>query len=412
MKYDFAVDFSAENVWSITAKQIKQGSTVLEFGPASGYFTKHLKESLNCKVYIVELDEESFQHAKAYAVDGICEDIEEYQWVKRFNGIQFDHIVFLDVLEHLRHPENVLKESMRFLADQGTVLFSIPNIAHNTVLVNLFNNKFEYTPLGLLDDTHIRFFTYYQVVEMLDRLGLYASRMQAINRHLGESEIENSYKDLPADCVRWFKQRKFGNIYQFLFECKRADESAEKPVADNQMEIIGKNYVSRLYVKDHLYLQDLTGNERHLEYIVNERDSNELKLDLCDASSAFIKINSVKINGIRYDNFETNAFWAQNGVYYYDELPLIHVVMERLYLKKVVVDLEYRMMDNDLLQLRELISVIQDIAVARQDLDMRLQQREQEIGKLSDTLEQILRSRTYRFARFLLKIKQKLFREG
>ena len=404
MKYDFVIDYNDDNVWSKTAKQIKPGSTVLEFGSATGYFTRHLKEQLNCKVYIVELDKESFDHAILYAQDGICEDIEEYRWAELFKNMKFDYIIFLDVLEHLLHPENVLKKCDNFLTDDGSIIFSIPNIAHNSVLIDLFNNKFKYTEMGLLDNSHIRFFTYYQIIQTIERAGLYACNMQAIYKHVGETEIKNSFDELPADCIRQFKQRDFGDIYQFVFTCKKNNQLNKAHEIENNLMIQGKNYEALLYVKEYIYRHPLYGNENQLVFEIDQKDSNEIKIDLCNASKAIIKINYVEINGIKYEQYQTNAVFSLDSVNYYDSTPYIHVVtIENTDLKKVLVDLEFRMLDSDFSQFRKLISIIHQRDVELLNKGEQLRQREYE-------LKQIYESKTYKFARKLQSAKQKLFK--
>ena len=58
-KYDFDLDMNNTNSLSIMINQIKRGSKVLEFGPANGRMTRYLKEMLDCKVYLVEIDEKA-----------------------------------------------------------------------------------------------------------------------------------------------------------------------------------------------------------------------------------------------------------------------------------------------------------------------------------------------------------------
>ena len=77
-KYDFDLDMVNTNSLSLIINQIKRGSTVLEFGSANGRMTKYLKEALDCKVYLVEIDEAAGKEALQYGEELVVDDIETY----------------------------------------------------------------------------------------------------------------------------------------------------------------------------------------------------------------------------------------------------------------------------------------------------------------------------------------------
>jgi len=145
---------------AMSIREIKDHSSVLEFGSASGYITRLLKEEKHCEVYIVEIDQEIAHASIPYAVDFCFEDCENYGWEDKFKDLKFDNILFTDVLEHLKDPWEMLKRIKAFLKPGGSVLISLPNISYKTVLIDLIKfDKFEYAPSGILDNTHLRFFT-------------------------------------------------------------------------------------------------------------------------------------------------------------------------------------------------------------------------------------------------------------
>ncbi len=160
-KYDFELDLYDENTISWIAQSVEAGSDVLEFGPANGRLTRYLKEKKGCHVDIVEIDEESGSEAAQYAeVSYIGDeegDIEKYYWLS--DNKKYDFIIFADVLEHLIHSDEVLKRCRRVIKENGKILVSIPNAAHNSVIIELFNDEFSYNPTGILDNTHVHFFT-------------------------------------------------------------------------------------------------------------------------------------------------------------------------------------------------------------------------------------------------------------
>jgi 2-polyprenyl-3-methyl-5-hydroxy-6-metoxy-1,4-benzoquinol methylase len=80
-----------------------------------------------------------------------------------------DLILFLDVLEHLLNPLDVLIGLTQTMPPHGTVIVSLPNIAHLSVSVPLFfKGRFEYKDAGILDRTHVRFFTRSSAVQLLN----------------------------------------------------------------------------------------------------------------------------------------------------------------------------------------------------------------------------------------------------
>jgi GT2 family glycosyltransferase/ubiquinone/menaquinone biosynthesis C-methylase UbiE len=83
----------------------------------------------------------------------------------------FDYIIFCDVLEHLVEPWNVLRNVKPYLKKNGKVLASIPNIAHHSIIRDLLKGKWTYTDKGLLDITHLRFFTREGIVHLFSYAG-------------------------------------------------------------------------------------------------------------------------------------------------------------------------------------------------------------------------------------------------
>ncbi|HAT89236.1 MAG TPA: hypothetical protein DCS73_05735 [Roseburia sp.] len=221
MKYDFDLIIEDDNSLSKIIRQIKDDSVVLEFGPAAGRMTKFLKEHLHCKVYIVEIDDESAKKASQYAADTIVDDIENFKWLEKWENIKFDYIVFADVLEHLRNPQNVLTKTKMLLKDEGKTIISVPNVAHNSIMINLFNNVFNYTPVGLLDNTHIHLFAYNTLKEFCSFAGYVPVIEDAIYVNVGENEITALYNQVNEKVQKELKSRIYNNVYQFVFTLQK-----------------------------------------------------------------------------------------------------------------------------------------------------------------------------------------------
>jgi hypothetical protein len=93
-------------------------------------------------------------------------------------GRRFDLILFADVLEHTAHPEAVLRRLLPYLEEDGHVIVSLPNVAAWTVRLGLLAGHFDYEQSGILDDTHLRFFTRESAVRLAESAGLEVLRIE------------------------------------------------------------------------------------------------------------------------------------------------------------------------------------------------------------------------------------------
>ena len=232
-KYDCELNLKDRNSLSILIERVRPNSIVLEFGPANGRMTKYMKEQLNSKVYAVEIDEDSAKDAEKYTEKIIVDSIENYTWKEEFKNIKFDYIIFADVLEHLYYPEKVLLNVKEFLKEDGSVLVSIPNIAHNSIIINLLKNEFNYNPTGLLDNTHIRFFTKKTFDELIEKTGYFISYETAIFLNPENTEFRNSYDELQPEISQYLRNLPCGEIYQLIYEFGKKQTDKISEFSDN-----------------------------------------------------------------------------------------------------------------------------------------------------------------------------------
>lgn len=97
-----------------------------------------------------------------------CGDIESCEMP---SGVKYDYIIFADVLEHLRDPWKVLLRMKDHLSPGGSILTSIPNIMNANVIYDLLKGDFSYQDAGILDSTHLRFFTKNSLMKLFDSCG-------------------------------------------------------------------------------------------------------------------------------------------------------------------------------------------------------------------------------------------------
>lgn len=229
--YDFSLDLSTENTMSVIDSWLTDGSMVLEFGPANGRLTQHMALNRGCSVVIVERDYEAGKEAAKYAVRSYLGeeegDIDRLKWENI--DIAFDYIIFADVLEHLSEPEKILRRASALLKDNGRILISVPNISHNSIMIGLLNDQFTYSSTGLLDSTHIHFFAYENLKEMIRNAGLYITELHQIYSRVGHNEIAQAYSDISGEIGKVLRQRINGSTYQFVLNLSKSESDQCNP---------------------------------------------------------------------------------------------------------------------------------------------------------------------------------------
>src|SRR4030042_230941 len=138
-------------------KLIPKNKKILDVGCNTGNLGEKLIKEKNCEVWGIDYSKEAIKLAKKRLTQTKVFDLETYKIP--FPKEKFDIIIFADVLEHLRYPEEILKKFSNMLNESGLVFTSIPNIANIKIRFNLLLGKWDYQEEGILDKTHLRFFT-------------------------------------------------------------------------------------------------------------------------------------------------------------------------------------------------------------------------------------------------------------
>jgi len=159
LRYDTDIDLAnPNNSHTLMVELIGGSKRVLDVGCATGYLARALRDR-DCSVSGLEFDPVAAEEARPHLDTLVVGNAEEIDLLEAFGEQRFDVVVFGDVLEHLRDPLAVLRSARRLLDDGGSVVASIPNVAHGSLRLALMAGRFDYQPLGLLDSTHLRFFT-------------------------------------------------------------------------------------------------------------------------------------------------------------------------------------------------------------------------------------------------------------
>jgi len=152
--------------------------SVLEIGCGNGATLRYLKEQGLCKqVHGMELTEAMGKEAKPH-VDQLWVGGAEVL-IHSMEASQYNVILCLDVLEHLVDPWSFVAQLSRVLKPGGCVIASIPNLRTFTVIWNLLvRGRFDYASHGIMDQTHLRFFTKKTAIELLNTGELVVDRWQ------------------------------------------------------------------------------------------------------------------------------------------------------------------------------------------------------------------------------------------
>ena len=153
---------------------------MLDVGCGAGEFGKRMQSKLNAEVWGVEYVPDVAEIARKSLFKVFAGDAAVI--LPTLPEGYFDLITFNDVLEHMVDPESVLSSARRLLSPDGVVLVSLPNLRHwNEFRRLLWNGEFEYADKGILDRTHLRFFTAKSIPGFFRRAGYHITRMRGLN---------------------------------------------------------------------------------------------------------------------------------------------------------------------------------------------------------------------------------------
>ncbi len=151
------------------------GRRLLDAGAADGFLSE-LLTARGWRVTALERDPERAARARGKCHEVLVADLAEAAGV--VEG-PFDAIVYGDVLEHLADPLAALRALNPTLAEGGVIIVSVPNVAHLWVRLQLLAGRFDYADRGILDRTHLRFFTRRTLLDLLTRAGLVVEELRA-----------------------------------------------------------------------------------------------------------------------------------------------------------------------------------------------------------------------------------------
>jgi 2-polyprenyl-3-methyl-5-hydroxy-6-metoxy-1,4-benzoquinol methylase len=195
-RYNYAFDPDGDAWAARLLRRLPSQGAVLELGPGPGAMTKVMVDR-GYKVTVVENDQGAIPGLQALGVEVISGDLQCDEWIASLQGRRFDAILACDVLEHLRSPEHVLKAILPMMAPAGALIISIPNVSYGGVVAGMIHGVFDYTETGLLDRTHVRFFTRRSMEQTLLELGWSPRTWEPYRHPIEASEFAWCWNALP-----------------------------------------------------------------------------------------------------------------------------------------------------------------------------------------------------------------------
>jgi 2-polyprenyl-3-methyl-5-hydroxy-6-metoxy-1,4-benzoquinol methylase len=189
------------------AKFFGNGERVLDVGCGPGYLAEHLTKQKNCTVTGVEQDPRLAEMARR-----VCKEVYEVnlevQGLRQVQG-KFTAVFFGDVIEHVRNALELLRQASDLLDAGGRVIVSTPNFVHIKNRVRVLFGTFEYRDAGLLDRTHVHFYTRRTLYNLLDEAGY----------RVVETEVTTGVMDLSSlpNRILHIFARAYPNLFAYQF---------------------------------------------------------------------------------------------------------------------------------------------------------------------------------------------------
>lgn len=205
---------------------VPRGGRVLEVGCAAGFLTEKL-EAAGCEVLAVEPNPVAAREAMTRARrvhSGYVDEIESLE-----TRAAFDCALVVDVLEHVVERDAFVATVMRLIRDDGTIVFSVPNVGHWTARWAVARGQFPYASHGIFDDTHVRFYTRQTLSQFLTARGL-AIREWDVTLGMGEYATVPRWVDRIV-AASWYRRKLLRALakrwptlfaYQFIVVTERA----------------------------------------------------------------------------------------------------------------------------------------------------------------------------------------------
>lgn len=211
-----AVSGDSQDSLTLIANLIEPGQSLLDLGMGAGGLGHYLSQRHAIVADGVTWNQAEADIAASWYRHVAVADLDHADLCAIFAGQQYDCIVCADVLEHLKAPEHVLAQCRSLLKPGGRLITSVPNACYCGLIAELIQGDFRYRPEGLLDNTHLRFFTRTSLQRFYNEHGWIAVGTRTTTRQLLQSEFKVVFDGLPPSVARYLLAIPDALTYQFV----------------------------------------------------------------------------------------------------------------------------------------------------------------------------------------------------
>lgn len=237
-----AVSRDPANPLHQTALRIPPRSLVLDVGAGNGLLGR-VVQRLNDTVVIdgVEPNDAGSAIARRHYRSFHAGYAEEF--LRLHPERRYDYFVLNDVIEHLVDPVALLRDLRVAGGPECRLLISTPNVAYMGMRLHLLEGQFEYVDSGILERTHLRFFTLPTALQVFQQAGFHAAQVVLMQRPIRETEFRRHSRRRNVLSVARIRRDRTAHAYQFLFLLE------QRPSRMTTVAVGRKDNLLRLLVK-------------------------------------------------------------------------------------------------------------------------------------------------------------------
>lgn len=278
-RYDFdEIDIDSGSVHADVVKLVGEGKRVLELGPATGYMSRAMTDR-GCTVVGIEFNAEMARRAEDHSERVIVGDVDTLDFDAELGEERFDVVVAADVLEHLRDPLAALVRLRRFLHPEGYFVISVPNVAHGSVRLALLSGHFDYRETGLLDSTHLRFFTRDSFEQLLDEAELGLAELHRHELNLDASEVRFDPEMVPPMVREELERDPDARTYQFVVKAFPMEREGLREIQARLRELVELRVAAARTTELEQKMAEIAGREGELRRALIEAHDQVLRRD-------------------------------------------------------------------------------------------------------------------------------------
>jgi len=170
-KYNKVGKFKRQAVLALLGD--RKNLSILDIGCGPGILGEIIKKQIGAKVFGLDSSVEFVESARKKLDQAFYFNVDEdyNNWPEELKKIKFDYILMTDVLEHLSRPNKLLENIKRIMNEKTEAIITVPNFLFWKNRLKILFGQFDYTTEGLMDATHLHFFTWQSLKNLLEKSG-------------------------------------------------------------------------------------------------------------------------------------------------------------------------------------------------------------------------------------------------